>query len=260
MNDSPHPKRKVLLTGAAGGIGSGFFRQLTADYAFRLADLFPIDLPEPTDHESIILDVSNPEACQEACKGIDTVVHLAGDRMPEADFLGSLLDNNIKGTYNIFRAAKDQGCRRVIYASSVQTLLGYQYGVQLPYDSVAKPLNMYGVSKCFGEAAASYFAHAEGLSCIAVRIGAYDMSHDPTHWLRTERDPLNLPIYVSPRDLNQLFTRCVDVPDVTFAIVYGISNNRFKREDLAYTRSLLGYEPQDDAFEIFRDELHMWLK
>jgi nucleoside-diphosphate-sugar epimerase len=66
----------------------------------------------------LALDVADLAACQEACKTIDTVIHLAADAGPEADFYGSLLDNNIKGTYNIFRAAKDQGCRRVIFASS----------------------------------------------------------------------------------------------------------------------------------------------
>ena len=38
-----------------------------------------------------------------------------------------------------------------------------------------------------------------------------------------------------------------------FAIVYGISNNRFKRVDLTSTRELLEYQPEDDAFEIFEE-------
>jgi nucleoside-diphosphate-sugar epimerase len=63
-------------------------------------------------HELVALDVGDAEACQEACRGVETVVHLAADPSPEADFYGSLLENNIKGTYNVFRAAKDQGCRR----------------------------------------------------------------------------------------------------------------------------------------------------
>ena len=38
-------------------------------------------------------------------------------------------------------------------------------------------------------------------------------------------------------------------------MVHGVSNNRFKRLDIAATRELLGYAPQDDAFEVFQAEL-----
>lgn len=255
-------QRKILLTGAAGGIGSAFFRHAAQMYTFRLADRVAIDLGEAAGqgHEVVQLDIADLEACQHACQGIDTVVHLAADANPEADFYGSLLANNIQGAYNVFRAARDQGCRRVVFASSGQTTLGYPLDVQSNPDSPVRPLNMYGVSKCFGEAVASYFAHAEGLSCIAIRIGAYDLNSDPTHWLRRNPELSNLIAYISPRDLNQLLTRCVETPDIQFAIVYGLSNNRFKRGDISSARHLLGYEPEDDAFEIFQENLHEWLK
>jgi len=54
--------------------------------------------------------------------------------------------------------------------------------------------------------------------------------------------------------------RCVEAADVQFAIVHGISDNRFKRLDLTSTRNLLGYAPQDDAFDIFADHLRDWLQ
>ena len=89
-------------------------------------------------------------------------------------FYGSLLDNNIKGTYNVFRAAKDAGCRRVVFASSIHAVVGYPADMPIPTDVTVRPLNMYGVSKCFGEAVAAAFAYGEGLSAIAIRIGAYE--------------------------------------------------------------------------------------
>lgn len=247
-------KRRVLLTGAAGGIGSAFFHHAAEAYTFRLADRVLVDfMHEPgQNHEALQLDIADLEACQQACQGIDTVVHLAADPSPAADFSTSLLSNNILGTYNILRAARDQGCRRVILASSIQVVLGYAPDVQAHIDSPLRPINMYGVSKCFVEEAASYFARVEGLPCIAVRIGAYDKENRAA-WLRKELDPSNLTGYVSPRDLNQLLTRCIETPDVPFAIVYGISNNRFKVGDLTSTRDLLGYQPEDDAFEIFKE-------
>jgi nucleoside-diphosphate-sugar epimerase len=172
--------KRILLTGAAGGIGTAFFRSEASSYLFRLADreMTSIVSAISQGHEVCALDVADLEACQQACRDIDTVIHLAADANPAADFSHSLLQNNIKGTYNIFRAAKDQGCQRVIFASSAQVLAGYPQDVQAHPESPLRPMNMYGVSKCFGEAVAAYFAHAEGLSSIVIRIGAYDVNGD----------------------------------------------------------------------------------
>ena len=107
---------------------------------------------------------------------------------------------------------------------------------------------------------AAYFAFAEGLSSIAIRIGAYD-THQSTNWLH-QRQPRasDLSAYTSERDLNQLLLRCIETPNIPFAIVAGISNNRFKRLDLTATRDLLGYAPQDDGFEVFRAEMGPWFQ
>ena len=239
-------RRSVLLTGAAGRIGSAFFAHARDRYRFRLTDREAAGLAgaEADGHEALALDVADADACQAACRGVDTVVHLAADPSPAADFYGSLLDNNIKGTYNVFRAAQDQGCRRVVFASSVHAVIGYPPDVQARPESPVRPVNMYGVSKCFGEAVAACFA-ASGLSAIAVRIGAYE--NEQLH-RRPTADLMSA--YVSRRDLNQLLVRCVDAADVPFAIVHGLSDNRFKRMDLSSTRDLLGYAPQDDAFRL----------
>ncbi|HEY7030243.1 MAG TPA: NAD(P)-dependent oxidoreductase [Thermomicrobiales bacterium] len=248
MPDRTDAPRRILLTGAAGRIGSNFFAEAADRYRFRLADrrTEPLAAASARGHEVIGLDVADLDACREACRDVETVVHLAADPSPEADFYGSLLDNNVKGTYNIFRAAKDQGCRRVVFASSVHAVAGYPHDVQPHADSPVRPINLYGVSKCFGEAVAACFAYAEGLSGIAIRIGAYDAD-----WLRQNPTADSMAVYLSHRDMNQLLIRCIDTPDIPFAIVQAVSNNRFKRLDISRTRELLGYDPQDDAFQLF---------
>lgn len=254
-------RERILLTGAAGGIGSAFFRFAASNYLFRLADreITSIGSAISQGHELYALDVADLEACQQACRDIDIVIHLAASTNPEADFYQSLLHNNICGTYNIFRAAKDQGCQRIIFASSAQVFAGYPDDVQAHPESPLRPINMYGVCKCFGEAVASYFAHTEGLSSIVLRIGSYDVDGDASNWLRQQPNARHLSGYVSERDLNHLLIQCIEAPNVQFAIIHGISNNRFKRLDITSTRDILGYAPQDDAFEIFRADLQAWL-
>jgi NAD+ dependent glucose-6-phosphate dehydrogenase len=239
-------KRRVLLTGAGGRIGTNFRREMGDRYALRLAERDPAALGDAGGHETVAFDIADPERCRRACAGIDTVVHLAADPSPRADFYGSLLDNNIKGVFNIFRAAKDAGCRRVIFASSINVIGGYPADVQVSPEGAIRPPNMYGVSKAFGEATAHYFAHAEGLSAICIRIGHYDAGRPDTP-VTTAR----LAAYVSPRDLNALIVGAIETPGVTFAIVNGLSDNRYKRMDISSARDLLGYAPQDDAFRIF---------
>lgn len=244
--ETTQPRRRVLLTGAAGRIGTAFRLRAGDRYALRLADRSSAGLDDPGEHEVLAVDISDLAACRRACADVDTVVHLAADPSPAADFYGSLLDDNIKATYNVFQAARDAGCRRVVFASSVHAVWGYPDEVQVHTDMPIRPATMYGVTKCFGEAIARAFADAGPLSAICVRIGYFDPrpSDFPLDW----RD---LSMVVTPRDLTQLLVRCIEVPDVSFAIVHGISDNRFKAYDITTARELLGYAPQDDAFALF---------
>jgi NAD+ dependent glucose-6-phosphate dehydrogenase len=239
-------RRFVLLTGAAGRIGTAFRRELGQRYRFRLADLVTEDLADTpgTGHEIVRLDVGGAVACHAACAGIDTVVHLAANPSPEADWEASLLPNNIRAVVNVFRAAREAGCRRVVFASSVHAIAGHPWGTPLPDDAPPRPINLYGASKVFGEAVAAAFA-AQGLSGIAVRIGAYDAP-----WLHERAGPRDAAAYVSPRDLNQLLVRCIETEPIAYAVVAGVSANHPNRFDLVRTCELVGYAPQDDGFRV----------
>ncbi|MFB6364183.1 NAD-dependent epimerase/dehydratase family protein [Paenibacillus elgii] len=242
---------KVLITGAAGNIGKAFrqyAKDAGAEYCFRLADRSSDALSAiaQAGDEIVTLDVTDLDACQQACANVSTVIHLAADPSPEADFYASLLENNIKGTYNIFRAAKDQGCKRVIFASSAQAVEAYPLDVQVHSHMPVRPKNLYGVSKCFGEALASYFADVEGLSSIVVRIANFLSDPQALHGA-SARD---LSAYISPRDLGDLLVRCIETPSIKFAVFPGISNNRYKRMDLSDVREQLNYHPIDDSFAI----------
>ena len=239
-------RRRVLVTGAAGRIGSYFAEHVEGKYDLRLMvrpDDEGIDRIRPFG-EVVFGDLANLEGLKGHCAGIDTVIHLAADPSPSATW-ESLLPNNIVGTYHVFAAAKAAGCRRVIYASSIHAVSGYPTDVQVKTSEPVNPGDLYGVSKCFGEALARYLAEQEGLSAIAIRIGAFQ----PIEAARKESSVGMLDAFVSHRDLNQLLHRCIDVENLRFAILHGISDNRFKRLDISDARELVGYAPQDDLTE-----------
>ena len=194
--------------------------------------------------EVVYADLGDLDRLKEICEGVDTVVHMAGDPNPHATWR-ELREANIDGVYNIFVAAKYAGCRRVIHASSIHAVSGYPSDVQVKTSEPVNPGDLYGVSKCFGEALARYMAEQEGFASITLRIGAFQ----PLEAVRDEKGLGMLDAFVSQRDLTQLIQRCIDVENVQFAILHGLSDNRFKRLDISDARELVGYDPQDDATE-----------
>ena len=237
-------RKRVLITGAAGRIGSMLARVTAERYRIRLADR-----ERPTiggmDAEAVALDITDPAACSSACVSIDTVVHLAADPNPGADFESSLLPNNIVGTFNMFRAAADAGCQRMILASSVQVFGAQSDDHQAFEDSPVRPSNVYGAAKCFGEALASCFSAKGTMSCLVVRLGLYTTFHAGEH-----HSAGDMSCYLSEADCAQLLICCIDAGPMAHAVLHGVSNNRFKRLNISATRELIGYAPVDDAFQI----------
>ena len=137
--------RLILLTGAAGRIGTAFRLAHGHDYRFRLGDLETASLANTPGaaHEIIRLDVADAAACRAACAGIDTVVHLAADPRPDAPW-DSLLANNIQGVVNICEAALAARCQRVIYASSAHAVGAYPPELTLADDAPPRPGHLYG--------------------------------------------------------------------------------------------------------------------
>ena len=235
-------RRRILLTGSAGRIGTAYRIHAADAYSFRLVDLRPT--ADAGEHECHVADLADLETTRALCEGIDTVVHMAADPRTWADFYDDLLGPNFKATYNIFRAAKDAGCRRVVFASSVNAVFGYPADRQVRTYDAPMPGNVYGASKAFGESLGAYFGLKEGLSTLCIRIGAVgDLSHivgDTPVDVRS--------IFVTLRDLCHLLDRCIETPDIDYMIVHGVSNNQHSWLDLNDTRSRLGYNPVDDAF------------
>lgn len=230
--------RRVLLTGAAGRVGSVLRSHWGDRYALRIADRQSLE--DAAFHEEFVqFDIADLEAFRQACEGMDTVVHLAADPSPKAEFYNSLLHSNIIGGYNAFEAARQAGCRRVVFTSSVNAVNGHQGQQTVDHDSPAYPSNVYGATKCWGEALGRVYSRRHGLSCICVRLSGPKFQQDGD-W-----DPEEFGRGTSPRDCAQLYARCVEVEDVDFALVNGMSRHRRSWMAMDYTCRLLGYEPQD---------------
>jgi UDP-glucose 4-epimerase len=239
---SSDARRKVAVTGAAGRIGAYFASHAPDRYDLTLIDHPDLDMSD-LDKLGITRQarLGDLEKLKELFDGHDTIVHLAAEPSPSA-LWSDLLRDNVEGTYNVFVAAAHAGCRRVVYASSIHAVSGYPADRQVHADEPVSPGDLYGVTKCFGEAMGRYMATQHGLEAIAIRIGSFQ----PRTKAQRESSAGMVNTWVSQRDLHQLILRCVDDEDLLFAIFHGLSDNRFVRMDISEPRELVGYEPQDD--------------
>ncbi|MBC2600429.1 NAD-dependent epimerase/dehydratase family protein [Puniceicoccus vermicola] len=244
-HDGSEP-RSVLVTGASGRIGSYFAQTWKDHYDLTLMVLPGSDTSSIEGCGKIVeANLEDLDQLKDAIEGVDSVLHLAGDPSPKAEW-GSLLSNNINGTYNLIQAAIDCKCRRLVYASSIHAISGFPVDRQVHTDDSVNPGDLYGVSKCFGEALARYAAEQHKLSSIVVRIGACL----PKEKMTEEKSVKWINSFVSRRDISELFRCCIDDERLGFAILHGLSNNLFNRMDTSSARELVGYHPVDDFTEL----------
>lgn len=232
--------QKILITGAAGGIGSRLRRLLRGCYpAIRLSDIVrPADLA--ADEEFVPADLADLSAVETIMAGIDGVVHLGG--MAVENDWETILSSNIVGTRNVFEAARRGGAKRVVFASSNHVVGFYRRHRRIGTRTLVRPDSRYGVSKAFGEALGALYADKHGLRVLCIRIGNVD--DRPV-------DRRRLSIWLHPEDLVQLVRIGLEHPDLHYEVVYGVSDNeRNWWDNEAAFR--LGYRPQARA-EDFRD-------
>lgn len=233
---------RVLVTGASGQIGSAF----VASCEGGELELLRADLADRTPDSSFPfrhLDVTDEDACQRACAGVDAVLHLAADPDPNADFRSSVLPVNVVGTYNLTTAAVAADVRRFVFASSAQAVAGYPTDRQTRTTDAPCPANDYGVGKAFGEALCASLAATSSTAFVSVRIGNYAPERPDVAASWRDRAA-----WLSPRDTNQLLRLTLARETTGHIVVHGISNNASKQLALDTTSAALGYAPVDDAW------------
>jgi len=241
---------RVAITGANGDIGRVLAPYLTARHEVRLAvwDLpagREVPMPESPAADVRRIDITDAGAVSELVRGMDAVVHLAGQREIEAGW-SSLRCPNIDGTFNVFDACRSQAVRKIVFASSNHATGGYELDGQSGLDGseVVRPDSLYGVTKAFGEALGRYFSDRHGISVICLRIGSFLPAPDRERALHT---------WLSHGDMCRLVSAAL-AADVRYGVYYGASANTHGQWDIRRAIAELGYDPQDDA-ESFADHV-----
>ena len=226
--------KTILITGAAGDVGTHLRRELAGKYALRVSDLRSLRKIN-SEEQFMRADISKMADALRITKGVDAIVHLGGYSV-EGPWEG-ILNANIIGCYNVFEAARRNGVKRIVFPTSNHATGFYRRDQTIDHRVYPKPDSRYGVSKVFGEALGSLYADKYGLQFLMIRIG--NVNPVPI-------DKRRLSIWVSPRDIAQLVSIGIEHPEIRFEIVYGISGNTRAWYDNSNAQRL-GYRPKDNA-------------
>jgi uronate dehydrogenase len=230
----------VLLTGAAGRIGRSLTERLAA-VGWQLRGFDRVPAPSV----DMVGDLTDPAALDEAVAGVEAIVHLAGQ--PTETAWQTIREANIEGTFQLFEAARRAGVRRVVFASSNHAV-GFtpRSTGELPADTPPRPDTLYGVSKVFGEALGRYYHDRYDFRVACLRIGTFQDDPPAGRGLAT---------WLAPVDCARLVDACLRSDQLGYALIWGISANRYRWWSLAAGQEL-GYEPTEDAAR-YRDYLRL---
>ncbi|THD85564.1 NAD(P)-dependent oxidoreductase [Aliigemmobacter aestuarii] len=230
---------RILLTGAAGRLGTQLRRGLAPlCRQLRLADMAAITDLQPNE-EARCFDLADMQAAIGATEGVDAIVHFGGVALEQS--WDSILNGNIRGSYHIYEGARQNGVKRVVYASSVHAIGYHRLADHIDANAPHRPDGLYGLSKCFAEDLGRLYWDKFGIETAALRI--FSSFPEPA-------DRRMLWSWLSFEDCVRLVTAALTAPQVGFSIAFGMSDNAVKPVDNRLAGHL-GYVPQDST-ERFR--------
>lgn len=231
--------RRLLLTGAAGGLGRVLRPRLKAHCAvLRLSDIAPLGDAAPGEELAPAV-LEDAAAMLALLDGVDAVVHLGGVSV-EGPF-APILQANIVGAYHLYEAARRQRVRRIVCASSNHVTGFYRQDEVIDPAMPMRPDGYYGLSKAFGENLAQFYFDRYGIETVSLRIGSS---------FPEPKDRRMLATWLSHDDLERLVVASLTAPVVGHSVVYGVSDNTTVWWDNTRARHL-GYRPRDSS-EPFR--------
>ena len=181
---------RVLVTGGAGFIGSNLSEALLErGHLVRVLDNFStgkrenliFDRTYPL-FEVIDGDVRDLPTCQKAMKGIDYVFHQAAIPSVQRSIENPVASHsvNVDGTLNVLVAARDEGVKRWVYASS-SSVYGDTPSLPKNEEMPSHPLSPYALQKFVGEGYGQLFYRLYGLETVSLRyFNIFGPKQDPS--------------------------------------------------------------------------------
>lgn len=229
-------KRKVLVIGALGRIGSSVAPTLFEEFDVRLIDCKSGTLcGQPVE----AVDITDYNAISSAMEGVDCVIHLAiasaraifgSDTKYEREFgdeyrqySNACIDVNVRGTFNIFEAARVHGVKRIVYASSLTVLMGAKAPTTND-DMPRTPSNFYSVTKLWGEELGALYSRVHGMEVICLRLGTPHPQPQAEKYQQWLKSPAGKRTFVTYEDLAGAFRQALVAEGVKYGAYTVVSD------------------------------------
>jgi nucleoside-diphosphate-sugar epimerase len=176
---------RAAVTGGGGFIGHHLIRRLLDEgYEVRVLDNFATGRRERLEGLNVTLvegDLRSYERAHTAVRGVDFVFHLGALPSVPRSVQDPLSTDavNIEGTLNVLLASRDEGVRRVVFASS-SSVYGASQTLPKRESDPPQPISPYGVSKLAAEHYCRVFATVYGLETVSLRLfNVFGPGQDP---------------------------------------------------------------------------------
>ncbi|MBQ9968542.1 MAG: SDR family oxidoreductase [Oscillospiraceae bacterium] len=178
-----------LVTGAAGFIGSNLCEALLRmgcrvraldDLSTGKQENIDLFLNDPN-YTFIKGDIKDPETCMQACEGVDYVLNQAawGSVPRSLEMPQFYCANNIMGTLNMLEAARQNGVKKFVYASS-SSVYGDEPNLPKKEGREGNLLSPYALTKQCNEEWAKQYTRNYGLPTIGLRyFNVFGRRQDP---------------------------------------------------------------------------------
>ena len=232
---SPIRFRRLLLTGAAGNLGRELRPRLKRYCeTLRVSHRREFGAAGPGE-EVVLAELSDKAQVVALLKDVDAVVHMGGVSTEQT--WEAILAGNIVGMVNLYEAARANGTRRIVFASSNHVTGFYRQDEVITPRHTPKPDGFYGLSKAFGENLAQLYWDKHGIETVSLRIGSSFVEPQDRRMLAT---------WMSFDDTERLVVAALTAPVVGHSIIYGMSANPTTFWDNTSARHI-GYRPQDSS-------------
>lgn len=215
---------KVLVTGAAGYIGSVVTEQLVEScYEVIALDNLKHGHRAAVHPQArfVLGDLINGTWLKSflATSPVDAVVHLAAEALIDESVKdpGRFFRANVGGGLNLLEAMVEAGVKRMVF-SSTAAVYGEPEDLPISEDAALSPVNSYGESKLAFERMLECYRRAYGLKCVSLRYfnacGATER-YGEFHVPETHLIPILLEVALGRREAVYLYGTDYQTPDGT---------------------------------------------
>lgn len=164
---------EILITGGAGFIGSHLAEKLSRNNKILVFDNLSSgkkDFLKTVECKIIDADITNKDAIVSACEGVEMVYHMAASPDVRRSTTKPLdtFRNNVVGTVNVLEACRNNGVKKIIFASS-STVYGIADIVPTPEEAPILPISNYGAAKAACENYIMSYSYLYGIHGIILR-------------------------------------------------------------------------------------------